>query len=151
MTPPADPAGPGLMLLGTRLDRQEAAPGDPLRLTLLWQIDDPQAIPTDQISLDLQDEAGNLLWERETAVAPTYPLAAAQPGDRLRTELVIRLPASMPGGQHTWYANWERPSGPLAPITINEPERTFTPPELTHPVNQPLGDVATLLGAILTE
>ncbi|MFO7536761.1 MAG: hypothetical protein R6X32_01725, partial [Chloroflexota bacterium] len=31
----------------------------------------------------------------------------------------------------------------------NEPERTFTPPELTHPLNRQLGDVATLLGAVL--
>ncbi|MFO7540957.1 MAG: hypothetical protein R6X32_23185 [Chloroflexota bacterium] len=149
MIAPADPAGPGLTLLGTRLDRHEAAPGDPLRLTLLWQLDDPQAVPTDQIALTLQDEAGNLLWAGETAVAPTYPLAAAQPGDRLRTEVIMRLPASLPGGQHTWYAQLETAVWPIGSLTINEPERTFTPPELTHPLNRQLGDVATLLGAVL--
>jgi hypothetical protein len=147
----ADPAGPGLNLLGTRLDRQEATPGDPLRLTLLWQIDDPAAIPTDRLKLALHDAAGNLLWERETAVSPTYPPGSAQPDDRLRTELIVRLPASTPGGQHTWYAELGTAVWPIGPITINEPERSFTPPELTHPVNQQLGDVATLLGAILTD
>jgi hypothetical protein len=40
---------------------------------------------------------------------------------------------------------------PIGPITINEPERTFTSPELTHPVDEQLGDVATLLGAVLND
>jgi hypothetical protein len=151
LTPPSNPAGPGLMLLGTRLDRNQAAPGDPLRLTLLWQIDDPAAIPTDRLKLALHDAAGNSLWERETAVSPTYPPRSAQPADRLRTELIVRLPASIPGGQHTWYAELGAAVWPIGSITINEPDRSFTPPELTHPVNQPLGDVATLLGAILTD
>jgi hypothetical protein len=151
LTPPADPAGPGLTLLGTRLDRQEAAPGDPLRLTLLWRVDDPQAVPTDHLKLILQEGTDHLLWEWETAVSSTYPASSAQPGDRLRTEAVIRIPASTPGGQHTWYAALETAVWPIGPITINEPERSFTPPELTHPVDEQLGDVATLLGAILTE
>ena len=151
LTPPTNPAGPGLTLLGTGLDRQLAAPGDPLRLTLLWQIDDPQAIPAESVRLVLRDGENGVLWAQETAVSSHYPLATAQPGDRLRTEAVIRIPASTPGGQHTWYAELGTAVWFIGPISINEPERTFTPPELTHPVNQPLGEVATLLGAILSE
>jgi hypothetical protein len=151
LLPVDNPQGPGLNLLGTRLDRDQAVPGDPLRLTLLWQIDDPAAIPTDRLRLALHDAAGNLLWEWETAVSPTYPPRSAQPDDRLRTELIVRLPAAIPGGQHIWYAALGTAVWPVGTITINEPDRSFIPPELTHPVNQPLGDVATLLGAILTD
>ena len=151
LTPPANPARPGLTLLGTRLDRQEAAPGDPLRLTLLWQVDDPTEMISDRFAMVLRDAAGNALLNRPSAIFPTYPYPDARSGSRWRSEVVLRLPADLPGDQYTWFAEMGTAVWPIGPMIINEPERNFTPPELTHPVNQQLGEVATLLGAILTE
>ena len=150
MIPPTDPAGPGLSLLGSRLDRREAAPGDPLRVALLWQIENPADLNSNQITLTLRDEAGAILLTRKTAVFPTNYNQPIPTGSRWRTELVTRLPASLPGGDHTWYAELETAVWPIGPLTINEPERTFTPPPLEHPVQQTVGDVATLLGATIS-
>ena len=50
-----------LQLLGTRLDRQEAAPGDPMRVTGLWQALAPDAL--NEFMIQLVSAEGDVLLE----------------------------------------------------------------------------------------
>jgi hypothetical protein len=146
----------GLRLLGWRTDRQESAPGDPVRVTLLWQVEDPdQAAGAGEVSLQLAGDQG------PQVVAVTQPLAGAylpaqwQRGDRLRTEVVLRLPASVPGGEYVWGASLpaagsQAPSWLLGSLRVHAPERSYTIPPVDIPLDSQLGQVATLLGATLS-
>ncbi|MEI2609425.1 MAG: 6-pyruvoyl-tetrahydropterin synthase-related protein [Candidatus Promineifilaceae bacterium] len=149
---PIEATAAGLRLLGTRLDRREALPGDPLRLTLLWQVIDAAAVPTPgHITLEFISQSGQVIWQQTTPLTPTYPSHQWQTGDRLRTELLLRLPASLPPGEHTWQVRLsETPSFAVGPLRINTLERLWTPPSLVITTTGSLGDIATLLGANLT-
>ncbi|MBK9051954.1 MAG: hypothetical protein IPL78_13905 [Chloroflexi bacterium] len=152
LIPAADDfAAAGLRLLGTQLDRREAQPGDPLRLTLLWQVVDPSVVPADgQIGLELIAADGTLLWQQTTLIAPTYPTAQWQANDRLRTEVLLRLPASLPPGEHIWHVRLSPPNTaiwPIGPLRLKAIDRLWTPPAIALPHNTLLGEVATFLGA----
>jgi hypothetical protein len=150
-----------LQLLGYNLDRNTAVPGDPFLLTLFWQNQIVSNLDW-QVRLDLYDESGQPVFSRQLPpVTAEFPTSQWQSGDLWRGQHLLRLPAGLASGPHTWQLQLCQPhddgcTPPGQPLTlgqlsINAPERSFTPPELTHPVNQQLGDVATLLGAILTE
>ncbi|MFO7678485.1 MAG: hypothetical protein R6X34_00375, partial [Chloroflexota bacterium] len=78
-----------LRLLGTRLDRTEAAPGDPVRVTALWQAQASNAAR--QFTLRLAAADGAVFLDQIVPIAPDYPADQWQSGDRLRTETVLRL------------------------------------------------------------
>jgi len=140
-----------LRLLGTRLDRQEAAPGDVARVTSLWQVVESAAeAATDQFNLQLLAPDGGLRLNQAVTIAPEYPLAQWQPGDRLRSETILRLPADLPAGRYTWRLQWGDREVNAGEIQVNAPERSFVAPEMETAVNTPFGDVATLLGVSVT-
>jgi hypothetical protein len=133
-----------LRLLGTRLDRREAAPGDPARVTTLWQVDG--ATPSsNQFTLQLTGAEGVALSQPVT-IAPAYPLAQWRPGDRLRSEALLRLPASLPTGDYTWRIFWGDQTIAAGDVRLTAPERSFTAPPLDIPVQATFGEVTTLLG-----
>ncbi len=118
-----------LHLLGSRLDRAEAAPGDPARVTTLWHITGAMGdLPT----LQLVSDDGDIVLEQP------IPLAAdAKPSDRLRAENIIRLPAATPDGTHHWRVLWGSQSVNLGELTVTAPERTFELPDMGDPINTP--------------
>lgn len=153
MTPaPATYEWDGLRLLGSRTDRTNAAPGDPMRITLLWQVTDPHTVADDgHFTLHLLAADGREILATKTPVASSYPLARWRSGDRLRTQVVLRLPARTPSGEHLWHVQVQDGdhTGPraIAPLYVQAPERRWEPPPLDVATNASLGGVATLLGA----
>ena len=133
-----------LRLLGTRLDRREAAPGDPARVTTLWQVDGATP-PTNQFILQLT-QGNEIALTQTVTIAPDYPLANWRPGDRLRSETLLRLPASLPTGDYTWRILWGDQNVAAGNVRLTAPERSFTTPPLDTPINQTFGEIATLLG-----
>ncbi len=133
-----------IQLLGTRLDRPVATPGDPLRITTLWQLIGDN--PDNQFTLQLLAEDGTILIEKAITIAPDYPLDQWQPSDRLRTETLLRLPASTPNGELTWQVSWGEQRISAGKININAPQRTFEIPEIETAVNETFSNTATLLG-----
>jgi hypothetical protein len=146
-----DFAAAGLRLLGTQLDRREAQPGDPMRLTLLWEVSDPAAAPPNgEIGLELIAADGTLLWQQPALIASTYPPAQWQADDRLRTEVLLRLPASLPPGEHIWQVRLSTPDPavwPVGPLRLKAIDRLWTPPVITIQHEVPLAELATFLGA----
>jgi hypothetical protein len=145
----------GLVLLSSRTDRREAAPGDPVRIALLWQVVDRSlAAQSGQVTVHLEGD-GEQPVTQSSPLAGAYPASRWQVGDRLRTEILLRLPAGVPGGSYLWRASLAAgeeadPTWILGSLGVNAPERRYTAPPLDVTLNARLGDVATLLGATLS-
>lgn len=137
----------GLRLLGSRTDRREAAPGDPARVTLLWQVVDPDAANEDQLTLSLLTPDGQEIVLATAPIAGHYAADLWESGDRLRTEILLRLPAHTPDGIHTWQVRVGQAALPIDPLHVHAPERLWEPPPLKIQTAARLGGIATLLGA----
>ena len=133
-----------LQLLGTRLDRRETRPGDPIRMTSLWQVQGDH--PDNQFTLQLLAPNGTIQLAELLTIAPEYPVAQWQEEDRLRSETLLRLPASLANGTHQWQIVWGEQIVDAGEITVDAPERTFEMPAIETAVNETFGDIATLLG-----
>jgi hypothetical protein len=138
-----------LRLLGTRLDRDEAAPGDVARVTALWQATATGETPTNEFTLQLVGNGATVLNQPVT-IAPDYPLADWRPGDRLRSETILRLPADMASGEYTWRLIWGDQDVAVGDVRVMAPERSFAPVAVETAVNATFSDIATLLGASFT-
>lgn len=140
------PLADGLRLLGVRPDRREARPGDPVRLALLWQV---TGSADNTFEVRLVGPEGQVGWSMERPVTD-YPATAWQVGDRLRSETVLRLPATLVTGDYTWQVVW----GGRAPVTlanlhVTAPTRLFIPPaEMASVSADTLADLATLVGVL---
>jgi hypothetical protein len=149
MTAAAEAAVYGdLRLLGTRVDRQEGAPGGIVRVTALWQVTEAPVL-ADTFTLQLVGDGGVALSQRVT-LAPNYPLAEWRPGDRLRSETILRLPAGLASGAYTWQIRWGGRQINAGSLGIMAPERIFSPPPVELALNEAFGDLATLLGVNFT-
>ncbi len=149
----------GLRLLGSGTDRREAAPGDPVRVTLLWQVTEPDATGyPGQVTLRLATDEGEAILAQTVPIAQGYPPTRWQEGDRLRTEILLRLPARTPAGKHSWEvrpgADVDRASADeqttyrtIATLDVRVPERRWSAPPLEVQTNASLGGVTNLLGA----
>ncbi len=133
-----------IQLLGTRLDRAVMAPGDPIRVTSLWQVKGDN--PGNQFTLQLITDDGASLLQETIIIAPEYPVAQWHTGSRLRAETLLRLPASTPDGTHHWQIRWGDQIIDAGTITVDAPERSFEIPEMDTAVNETFGDLVTLLG-----
>jgi hypothetical protein len=136
----------GLQLLGYSQDRAEAAPGDPFLLTLFWQKEATNTTTSDALPLELRDEDGRPAhtWPIPPVLAD-YPPAVWQPGERLRGQHALRLPAALASGRYQfWLAGT-----PLGAVTVNAPTRTFTEPSYDHPLPANFNDQLHLIGYTL--
>jgi hypothetical protein len=76
-----------------------------------------------------------------------YPPAEWQPGERLRSQHALRLPASLDSGTYQFVINGQ----PLGTITVQASNRIFEQPEVENLVNIPYYDIdgthlVTLIG-----
>jgi hypothetical protein len=142
--------------LGSRTDRRQAAPGEPVRVTVLWQVQSTAGIPSvtsnPSLTLNLVTQGGTPILTATSAIAPHYLVADWRPGDRLRTEILLRLPAHTPPGEHVWrvridQANQARPITLPNTLIVRELGRQWDPPALAIQLDAQLPPVATLLGA----
>jgi hypothetical protein len=93
--------GCNLSKLGFEHSPEEpVGPGDTLHLTLFWQATD-QIDADFTLTLELQDQAGNVVVSRE--VKPTggaYPPSDWEPEEIIRDQQNLLLPAELPSGRH---------------------------------------------------
>ncbi len=131
-----------LTLLGYNLDRAEAAPGDPLLLTLFWEKADATGAE-ETLSVTLQTPDGDIAHEWHIPpVRADYPPESWAVGERLRGQHLLQLPAGLDSGRYTLNLEgiW------LGELQINAPERQFTPPAFATPADVPFGDELALAG-----
>ncbi|HDQ74068.1 MAG TPA: hypothetical protein ENN19_18535 [Chloroflexi bacterium] len=153
MTPVGLSTGDMLEALGSRIDRRQAAPGEPVRATILWQAQsagsDSSLTRNPSLTLNLVTQGGTPILTTTSAIAPHYPVADWRPGDRLRTETLLRLPAHTPPGEHVWRAQIDQAHPITLPHTlaVRELDRQWDPPALAIQLDAQLPPVATLLGA----
>lgn len=136
-----------LTLLGGKLDRPSTRPGDPLRLTTLWQVNSPPA--ENSFTFALLDAENNPVYTHPhpLTIAPAYPLANWQTGDRLRQEWVGRLPAGLPSGVYQWQIRWQKTAVTFGSLEITAPERLFDAPPFAQTHHQLLGEQIELVGS----
>jgi hypothetical protein len=122
-------AGLGVSLVGYDQDRQEAAPGDPILITLFWQRDGEQ--PATQFTLDLLDEWGRTVhsWPGRAIIRPNFAAEDWPAAAVLRDQQLLRLPATLADGRHRFRL---QDGVDLGNLDIRAPERFFDrPPEAT--------------------
>ncbi|MGD1992968.1 MAG: hypothetical protein PVI59_07225 [Anaerolineae bacterium] len=146
-------------LAGYGLDRETAAPGDPVFLTLFWRVN--QAPEEDlTVRLRLVDSGGETATAYDLPpVRETFPPTMWQAGDLWRGRHSFTLPASLGDGAYHWVLRVCRGEGAdcsplgsrvdLGTLEVSALERRWEPPPLDVAVDAPLGDVVTLLGATL--
>ncbi len=141
--------GNGLRLLGYNQDRQAAAPGESVLLTLFWQ-KEVTPVP-DLLPLSLVDGAGTAVADWPIPLASTYfDLTQWRAGERLRGQHALRLPASLSSGAYQFVLD----ELPLGALQVNAPERVFEQPTVETAVDIPFTmpdgpQLATLTGYIV--
>jgi hypothetical protein len=149
-----------LTLLGVDLDRHEAAPGDPLLITLFWRADGPSdadALPDLKVHLTLVDSSGAEAgaWELPP-VRADWPTTRWEPGDLWRGHHLLRLPGALESGRYTWQLSLVESTHPssrttespvqLGQLQVNAPERVWQAPPLDLVLDAELGALADLRG-----
>ncbi len=116
----------GATLLGTHQDRAEANPGDPFLLTLFWQ---QTAVSSQRlVPVALVNETHTPVYEWQVVISNMAP------GDRSRSQHMLRLPATLASGGYRLVVAGETLPGTL---TIHAPERLFVAPAAATAVNTP--------------
>ncbi|MCA9916967.1 MAG: hypothetical protein KC445_03400, partial [Anaerolineales bacterium] len=122
-------------LLGSNLDRSEAAPGDSVLVTLFWTAQQKTAVTL------------SLLDENETAVA-NWPITLPNFGaGAWRSQLLERLPVNLANGCYQWqltFANGQTVR--WGELNISAPERLLEMPTMETAVGVTLSEQATLVG-----
>jgi hypothetical protein len=133
----------GLTLLGYNQDRQEAAPGEPVLLTLFWKKGQEDQALNDELDLVLLNDSGETVQKWMV-----YPLRSDFPPDSwltdqpLRGQHVIQLEPDLNPGTHTFQINGVE----LGEIEIGELERIFDEPPTNAPVHANFSELAELVG-----
>jgi hypothetical protein len=148
-----------LTLLGVNLDRAAAAPGDPMSVTLFWDVEGGE-LPDLQAHLALEGEDGveAIAWELPP-VRADWPTTLWRPGDLWRGQHLLRLPARLDSGDYLWRLSLYESSSPgsylpgspveLGRLRVDAPQRLWEAPPLEIPLDAQLGSQVALLGANL--
>lgn len=115
----------GLNLLGYNLDRDRSVPGDHFLLTLFWSSDDKENDADNQLSLQLVDSAGEAAgsWIIPP-VGELYPPSDWEEDVILRGQHSLGLDAHLESGDYLLVLE----DYPLGRMSIEAPDRLFTPP-----------------------
>jgi hypothetical protein len=133
-------------LATVEFNRDQAAPGDSVYLTMIWQAnrdDDGLISSYCGQSLALLAPDGN-----EVASYPLpLPAPAWEKGDVWRSQHRLVLPADLETSTYTWSITWcSLSSHEIGQIAVTAPLHTFTSPTLPHSLDTTLGEIATLVG-----
>ncbi len=134
--------GTGLKLEGYNQDRDSAAPGELMLLTLFWEREsDPVA---DSFELQLVGDDGQVVhtWNM-SVIAPFVDSLSWEGGHTLRGQYPLRMPASLESGAYQFLLQELLPLGSLS---IEAPERTFEQPDVETAVNMTFNDEVLLTG-----
>lgn len=137
-----------LSFLGYNQDRDAVAPGDVVLLTLFWEkpANPPSALSVFEVQLLDEQGAEAQTWPI-SPVRVDYPPDEWRPGERLRGQHILRLPAGLDSGDYQFTLN----GIPLGRISIEAPDRLFEQPEVENLINAIFSDsdglpLATLIG-----
>jgi hypothetical protein len=148
-----------LTLWGVNLDRDAAAPGDPMLVTLFWGVENGE-LPDLQAHLALEGEDGTeaMVWELPP-VRDDWPTTLWRPGDLWRGQHLLRLPARLDSGDYVWRLSLYESSTPgyylpaspveLGRLRVDAPQRLWEAPPLEIPLDAELGGQVALFGADL--
>ncbi|MEZ4517376.1 MAG: hypothetical protein R3C44_11285 [Chloroflexota bacterium] len=145
----ADSSALGLHLLGYNQDRNVAAPGEGVLLTLFWERLENSS-PASDFTLVLQDEAGTAVqsWMLPVTRAD-YPPASWPEGRPVRGQYVVSLPPDLASGTYTFVIEG---SPILGDLQVNAPERLTELPPLSPVLdvdfNLPDGSIAATLAGL---
>ncbi len=137
MQPPSgERLSPAITLLGSSIDRPEAAPGEQLLLTLFFQAD-ARPHGKESITLTLEDTGFSV----EAEPTPGFPTSQWQPGDVWRGQHILRLPADLPDGEYRWQvAMTAGPAAHMAKVRIIAPVRRFESPPVARSTSVAFGE-----------
>jgi hypothetical protein len=103
--------GERIRLCGLSIDRTEARPGDSLRVTLYWLLEQPATEPADSLVHLLGEtfnpETGNPLWGQLDKLEPgDHPLVDWSVGRLYRDRYDLQIPAHTPPGDYQLEIGW---------------------------------------------
>jgi len=145
-----------LTLLGMGLDRQRAAPGETLLLTLYWRAE--RALPQDySVSVQVLNKNGGIVSATILPLAAKfYPASEWIAGEIVQGQHWLTLPANLDSDAYTLRLELldisTRPVGkPVSfgqtgQVTVISPERHMAIPSMEYRLNTNFGTRATLLG-----
>lgn len=131
----------GLALLGTTLETKRIRPGEQLYVTLFWQADEA-ALPPHRVSLWLGDTK---LYGGDP-VHGTYPFGEWLPGEIVSDRYGPRVPLDIAAGDYRIEVRVADAAVDLGSVTVEETDRVFEAPSMSHQVGGRLGDRVELLG-----
>ena len=153
--PPVAPRGGPLVLRGWSLSQQAVRPGDPIRLTLWWEVRErPQAAPAVQVYF--WGKGAHNPLTRPQPLLPGAPPDVWQPGTILRTEHTIYTPRGVGDTtylaelrlrigerQVAWFPTWRLP---LGRVSVRDRHHRWEPPWEATPVQATFGSAFELVG-----
>ncbi len=131
----------GLTLLGATVEATTIRPGERLRLTLFWRADAGE-LPSNPVSLWLGDTK---LYDGDP-VRGTYPFGVWSVGEVVGDRYAPRIPLDTRPGEHRLQVRVADTTVVLGRVTVQETDRSFEVPSLSHPIGVSLGNRVELLG-----
>jgi hypothetical protein len=157
--------GDAVQLLGFSASSGPIPPGDDLKVSLFWRALPGLAAQDGLFAfvqlLDGQDQVA-AAWEGPPVA--WHPTSAWQPGELVRSQHVLRLPATLPDGQYRLIAGLFEPASghrliqdggllrratdhiPLVEVEVAGREHRTTPPQPSVPLDAPLSRLGRLVG-----
>jgi hypothetical protein len=147
-TPLQREVGNAVLLLGYHLWPSASQPGTSLHLDLFWQVVAPSSVDY-ELCIELAGETSKVAIANDVHRSSRW-----RPGERLRGQFEIPIPASLPQGEYPVRISLAPPGGgrvpdepiPLGSVRVEGRTRHFQPPVLPHRVDLRLGDRVILLG-----
>jgi len=139
-------SGSGLTLAGSNLDRESAAPGDLLLLTLFWERESGPVANTFDLELVTEGEEKTHNWKLPVTRSD-FDTTLWETGQTLRGQYLLRLPSTLDSGTYRFML---QDSIPLGQIDVVAPERVLERPEVETAVDIPFADMVTLAGYSLS-
>jgi hypothetical protein len=131
----------GLTLLGASLQGTTVRPGERLYMTLFWRANEAD-LASHPLSLWLD----NTKLYSGDPVHGTYPFSAWVPGEVVSDRYGPRIPLDIPQGEHSLQVQVAGVTVDLGKVTVQETDRVFEVPSMSHPVGIRLGERVELLG-----
>jgi hypothetical protein len=135
------------MLASVRFSTHAAAPGGKVVVSPCWQVvgNSAEAAPHAPLEAELRllDPAGAVAAAQPFIPGAPYPASRWQPGDALRDQVDVPLPAALETGDYTWalVVNGSPPLT-LGTLAVTAPERTFDPSAVAETLNASLGPLS---------
>jgi hypothetical protein len=144
------------------LDRDRYAPGDTLRLTLIWEALG-RLVEDYSVSVKLLDVDGAVLTQQDSGPqGGQHPTSRWRPGERIADQHELKIPSGTPLGQYQLRVSLYRPTDLSRLLTLDEEVTPMEEPlsswvkvklsleagqlSIQHPLHVNLGDQVTLLG-----